>query len=58
MVLGWTDHAGPDAAEYYATIFAIAESPITRGVLWAARIDGLTRDADAGRTWVNVPPPT
>ena len=45
-------------AEYYATIFAIAESPVTRGVLWVGSDDGLLHlTQDAGRTWVNVTPP-
>ncbi len=45
-------------AEYYATIFAIAESPVTRGVLWVGSDDGLIHlTQDAGRTWVNVTPP-
>src|SRR5207247_7962681 len=45
-------------AEYYATIFAIAESPLTRGVMWAGSDDGLINlTQDGGRTWVNVTPP-
>ena len=45
-------------AEYYATIFALAESPVTRGVIWAGSDDGLINlTQDGGRTWTNVTPP-
>ncbi len=45
-------------AEYYATIFTIAESPLTRGVIWAGSDDGLIHlTQDGGRTWANVTPP-
>ncbi len=44
-------------AEYYCTIFAFAESPVQRGVLWAGSDDGLVHvSRDAGRTWKNVTP--
>ncbi|HET9515607.1 MAG TPA: hypothetical protein VFO95_16865 [Gemmatimonadales bacterium] len=42
-------------AETHATIYAIAESPLVPGVVWAGTDDGniqLTRDG--GRTWTNV----
>ncbi|HXV86859.1 MAG TPA: glycosyl hydrolase [Gemmatimonadales bacterium] len=41
--------------EWYATIFALAESPVEKGVIWAGSDDGyihVTRDD--GRTWTNV----
>ena len=42
-------------AEYYDTIFAIAESPLEKGVLWAGSDDGLVHvTRDGGRTWTNV----
>jgi photosystem II stability/assembly factor-like uncharacterized protein len=42
-------------AEYYGTIFAIAESPLETGVLWAGSDDGLVHvSRDAGKTWTNV----
>ncbi|MBM4071164.1 MAG: glycosyl hydrolase [Planctomycetes bacterium] len=42
-------------AEYYCTIFAIAESPKQAGVLWAGSDDGLVHlSRDAGKTWTNV----
>jgi photosystem II stability/assembly factor-like uncharacterized protein len=43
--------------EYYDTIFAVAESAVTKGVIWAGTDDGwiqLTRDG--GKTWTNVTP--
>ena len=43
--------------EMYATLYAIRESPLARGVIWAGANDGpihVTRDG--GRTWVNVTP--
>src|SRR5207245_9553575 len=44
-------------AEYYCTIFAFAESPVDRGVLWAGRDDGLHHVSRAdGTTWKNVTP--
>ena len=44
-------------AEYYCTIFAFAESPMQRGVLWAGSDDGLIHvSRDDGRTWQNVTP--
>jgi photosystem II stability/assembly factor-like uncharacterized protein len=44
-------------AEYYATIFAFAESPRQRGVLWAGSDDGLIHvSRDGGASWRNVTP--
>ncbi len=46
------------SVEYYGTVFALAESPVTRGVLWAGTDDGLVQlSRDAGKTWTNVTPP-
>jgi photosystem II stability/assembly factor-like uncharacterized protein len=43
--------------EYYDTIFALAESPVTKGVIWAGTDDGLIQiTRDAGKTWTNVTP--
>ena len=43
--------------EWYATIYAFAESPKQRGVLWAGSDDGLVHvSRDAGATWQNVTP--
>jgi len=43
--------------EYYDTIFALAESPITRGLLWVGTDDGLIQlTKDQGKNWTNVTP--
>jgi photosystem II stability/assembly factor-like uncharacterized protein len=45
-------------AEHYATVYAFAESPRERGVLWAGSDDGLVHvSRDDGKTWQNVTPP-
>jgi photosystem II stability/assembly factor-like uncharacterized protein len=45
------------SVEYYATVFAIAESPVTAGVIWAGSDDGLINvTRDNGKTWTNVTP--
>src|SRR5207244_466303 len=42
-------------AEYYCTIFAIAESPKQADVLWAGSDDGLVHvSQDGGKNWRNV----
>jgi photosystem II stability/assembly factor-like uncharacterized protein len=46
------------SVEYYDTIFALAESPITKGQLWAGADDGLLHvSADDGAHWNDVTPP-
>ena len=43
--------------EYYDTIFALAESPLKKGQLWAGTDDGLIQlTQDEGKTWTNVTP--
>ena len=43
--------------EYYDTIFALAESPITKGLLWVGTDDGLIQlTKDEGKTWTNITP--
>jgi len=43
--------------EYYDTIFAVAESPLAAGLIWAGTDDGLVQiTRDAGKTWTNVTP--
>ena len=43
--------------EWYATIFALAESPATAGIFWAGSDDGLIHvTRDNGATWTNVTP--
>jgi len=45
------------SVEYYCTIFAAAESPITEGLLWTGSDDGLVHlSRDGGKTWSNVTP--
>ncbi|QJW93300.1 WD40/YVTN/BNR-like repeat-containing protein [Frigoriglobus tundricola] len=42
-------------AEVYCTIFALAESPVQKGLLWAGTDDGLVHvSKDEGKTWLNV----
>jgi photosystem II stability/assembly factor-like uncharacterized protein len=44
--------------EWYATIFAFAESPVRAGVLWAGSDDGLIHvSQDGGANWKNVTSP-
>lgn len=45
--------------EYYATIFAAAESQHEAGVIWAGSDDGLLHiTKDGGKNWTNVTPPS
>ena len=45
------------SVEYYGTVFAIAESPVAAGEIWAGSDDGLIHvTRDAGKTWTNVTP--
>jgi len=44
--------------EYYATVFAVTESPREEGVIWAGSDDGLLHvTRDGGETWKEVTPP-
>ena len=41
--------------EYFSTIFAIAESPKEKGLIWAGTNDGLVQvTRDGGKNWTNV----
>ncbi|MGC1373003.1 MAG: hypothetical protein WA824_12775 [Candidatus Sulfotelmatobacter sp.] len=43
--------------EYYDTIFTVAESPITQGVIWVGTDDGLVQiTRDGGKEWTNITP--
>jgi photosystem II stability/assembly factor-like uncharacterized protein len=45
------------SVEYYDTVFALAESPLRQGQLWAGSDDGLIHtSADGGAHWDNVTP--
>jgi photosystem II stability/assembly factor-like uncharacterized protein len=45
------------SVEYYGTVFTIAESPVTAGVIWAGSDDGLVHvTRNNGKTWQNVTP--
>jgi photosystem II stability/assembly factor-like uncharacterized protein len=45
------------SVEYYDTVFALAESPVTKGTLWAGTDDGLVHvSTDDGQHWMNVSP--
>jgi photosystem II stability/assembly factor-like uncharacterized protein len=46
------------SVEYYCTIFAVAESPLEPGLIWAGTDDGLVHvTSDGGETWTDVTPP-
>ena len=43
--------------EYYDTIFAVAESPVVKDLIWAGADDGLVHiTRDGGKNWTNVTP--
>ena len=43
------------SVEYYDTVFALAESPVKQGTLWAGADDGLVQvSTDDGQHWTNV----
>jgi photosystem II stability/assembly factor-like uncharacterized protein len=43
--------------EYYDTIFAVAESPLVKGVIWVGTDDGLIHiTRDGGKSWTNITP--
>jgi hypothetical protein len=43
--------------EYYDTIFALDESPVAKGIIWAGSDDGLIHvTRDAGKNWADVTP--
>jgi photosystem II stability/assembly factor-like uncharacterized protein len=45
------------SVEYYGTIFAFAESPVQRGVLWSGSDDGMIHvSKDDGKSWTDVTP--
>ena len=43
------------SVEYYDTVFALSESPVEKGVIWAGTDDGLVQvTRDGGQHWANV----
>ncbi len=45
------------SVEYYDTVFAIAESPVQKDLIWAGTDDGLIHvTRDGGKNWANVTP--
>lgn len=45
------------SVEYYCTIFTVAESPVSQGVIWTGSDDGLVHvTRDGGKNWENVTP--
>ena len=52
-----SDHGDMTGTEWYASVFALNESPLTRRLLWAGSDDGLIHiSRDRGATWTNVTP--
>ncbi len=51
-------HGDMTGTEWYAMAFAVAESPLTKGLIWAGSDDGLIHvTRDGGTNWQNVTPP-
>ena len=56
------DSGGPithdnTSVEYYDVIFAVAESPLQKDLIWAGTDDGLVHiTRDSGKNWTNVTP--
>jgi hypothetical protein len=45
------------SVEYYDTVFALAESPVEKGLLWAGSDDGLVHvSRNGGGSWQNITP--
>jgi photosystem II stability/assembly factor-like uncharacterized protein len=45
------------SVEYFDTVFALAESPLKEGTIWAGTDDGLVQvTTDGGQHWTNVTP--
>lgn len=52
---GMAERAGGTGAETYGTVYALAESPLRRGMLWAATDDGkLWVTEDDGAAWSDL----
>jgi photosystem II stability/assembly factor-like uncharacterized protein len=54
---GGVIHGDMTGTEWYAMAFAVAESPLTKGVIWAGSDDGLVHlTRDGGASWQDVTP--
>lgn len=54
---GWPITRDATGEEVYSTLYAIRESPVAKGVIWAGSNDGLVHvTRDDGKTWTNVTP--
>jgi photosystem II stability/assembly factor-like uncharacterized protein len=50
-------HGDMTGTEWYAMAFAVAESPVAKGLIWAGSDDGLIHvTRDGGGTWTDVTP--
>jgi photosystem II stability/assembly factor-like uncharacterized protein len=57
QVSGGTITVDDTGTEYYDTVFSIAESPLTKGLIWVGTDDGLIQlTRDSGKNWSNVTP--
>ena len=55
---GGVIHGDMTGTEWYAMAFAVAESPLVKGLIWAGSDDGLVHvTRDGGASWQNVTPP-
>jgi photosystem II stability/assembly factor-like uncharacterized protein len=58
LVAGGPITIDASGAETYCTVYALAESPLQRGELWAGSDDGLVHiSRDDGKNWTAVTPP-
>jgi len=57
VVSGGPINKDDSGTEYYDTVFALAESPVVKDLLWAGTDDGLIQlTRDGGKNWTNVTP--
>lgn len=57
VVSGGPINKDDSGTEYYDTIFALAESPLVKDLLWVGTDDGLIQiTRDGGKNWTNITP--